>query len=123
LNATAKASLRRQTRNRASQPRCGAGSQIAPCRQREIGMTWRRWRNAKDHPFLWFDNQAEEAMNHYLSIFKNSRILSVSRANGKVLSGTFELEGQEFIALNAGPQFKFTGSNIIFRQLVRARGN
>ena len=59
-------------------------------------------------PFLWFDNQAEEAMNHYLSIFKNSRILSVNRANGKVVTVTFELEGQEFIALNAGPQFKFT---------------
>ena len=59
-------------------------------------------------PFLWFDNQAEEAMNHYVSIFKNSRILSVNRANGKVVTVTFELEGQEFIALNAGPKFKFT---------------
>jgi predicted 3-demethylubiquinone-9 3-methyltransferase (glyoxalase superfamily) len=59
-------------------------------------------------PFLWFDNQAEEAMNYYVSIFKNSRILSVSRANGKVMSVTFELAGQEFMGLNAGPQFKFT---------------
>jgi predicted 3-demethylubiquinone-9 3-methyltransferase (glyoxalase superfamily) len=59
-------------------------------------------------PFLWFDNQAEEAMNHYLSIFKNSRTLSVSRANGKVMSVSFELDGQEFMALNAGPSFKFT---------------
>ncbi len=59
-------------------------------------------------PFLWFDNQAEEAMNYYVSIFKNSKILSVSRANGRVMSVTFELEGQEFMGLNAGPQFRFT---------------
>ena len=59
-------------------------------------------------PFLWFDNQAEEAMNHYVSIFKNPRVLSVNRANGKVVTVTFQLDGQEFIALNAGPQFKFT---------------
>jgi predicted 3-demethylubiquinone-9 3-methyltransferase (glyoxalase superfamily) len=59
-------------------------------------------------PFLWFDNQAEEAMNHYVSIFRDARILSVSRANGKVQSVRFELEGQEFIGFNAGPQFKFT---------------
>jgi len=59
-------------------------------------------------PFLWFDHQAEEAMNHYLTIFKNSRAVSVSRANGKVMSVTFELEGQQFIGLNAGPVHKFT---------------
>ena len=59
-------------------------------------------------PFLWFDDQAEEAMNYYVSIFKNSKILSVSRMNGRVMSVTFELEGQEFMGLNAGPQFKFT---------------
>jgi predicted 3-demethylubiquinone-9 3-methyltransferase (glyoxalase superfamily) len=59
-------------------------------------------------PFLWFDNQAEEAMNHYVSIFKNSRVLSVSRAKGTVRSVTFELEGQQFIGLNAGPLFRFT---------------
>jgi predicted 3-demethylubiquinone-9 3-methyltransferase (glyoxalase superfamily) len=59
-------------------------------------------------PFLWFDGQAEEAMRHYLSIFKNSKELSVSRANGKVMSVTFELEGQRYMGLNAGPQFKFT---------------
>jgi predicted 3-demethylubiquinone-9 3-methyltransferase (glyoxalase superfamily) len=47
-------------------------------------------------------------MRHYLSIFKNSRELSVSRANGKVMSVSFELDGQEFMALNAGPPFKFT---------------
>ncbi|MCC6455802.1 MAG: VOC family protein [Caldilineaceae bacterium] len=61
-------------------------------------------------PFLWFDNQAEEAMNFYLSIFKNSKVLSVNRAGegGPVISVAFELDGQEFMALNAGPQFKFT---------------
>jgi predicted 3-demethylubiquinone-9 3-methyltransferase (glyoxalase superfamily) len=59
-------------------------------------------------PFLWFDDQAEEAMNFYVSIFKNSKVLGVSRGpNGKAFSVTFELEGQEFMALNAGPQFKF----------------
>jgi predicted 3-demethylubiquinone-9 3-methyltransferase (glyoxalase superfamily) len=66
-------------------------------------------------PFLWFDGQAEEAMKFYTSIFKNSKIGSVSRygdagpgPKGTVMSGTFELEGQKFMALNGGPQFKFT---------------
>ncbi len=59
-------------------------------------------------PFLWFDTQAEEAMNHYVSIFENSRVLAVNRANGRVVSVRFELDGQPFIALNAGPHFKFT---------------
>jgi predicted 3-demethylubiquinone-9 3-methyltransferase (glyoxalase superfamily) len=59
-------------------------------------------------PFLWFDTQAEEAMNFYASIFKRSKVISVGRAQGKVMSVTFELEGQEFMALNAGPHFKFT---------------
>jgi predicted 3-demethylubiquinone-9 3-methyltransferase (glyoxalase superfamily) len=60
-------------------------------------------------PFLWFDDQAEEAMRHYVSIFKNSKVLGVSPGpNGKAMSVTFELEGQQFIGLNAGPQFKFT---------------
>jgi len=66
-------------------------------------------------PFLWYDNSAEEAMNYYISIFKNSRVLSVSRyseggpgAPGTVMTATFELDGQEFIALNGGPHFKFT---------------
>jgi predicted 3-demethylubiquinone-9 3-methyltransferase (glyoxalase superfamily) len=59
-------------------------------------------------PFLWFDGQAEEAMNFYLSIFKHAKVLNVHRANGQVMSVTFELEGQQFIGLNAGPQFKFT---------------
>ena len=59
-------------------------------------------------PFLWFDTQAEEAMNFYASTFKRSKILSVNRAQGNVMSVTFELEGQQFMALNAGPQFGFT---------------
>jgi predicted 3-demethylubiquinone-9 3-methyltransferase (glyoxalase superfamily) len=66
-------------------------------------------------PFLWFDHEAEEAMNFYVSIFKNSRILSVTRYGeggpgpaGQVMTGTFELEGQEFMALNGGPDYKFT---------------
>jgi predicted 3-demethylubiquinone-9 3-methyltransferase (glyoxalase superfamily) len=59
-------------------------------------------------PFLWFDDQAEEAMNFYTSIFKNSNVLGVTPGpNGKAMSVNFELEGQEFIGLNAGPQFKF----------------
>ena len=65
-------------------------------------------------PFLWFDSQAEEAMNFYISIFKNGKVLSVSRANGKVMSVTFELEGQKFMGLNAGPQFKFTEAISLF---------
>ena len=59
-------------------------------------------------PFLWFDTQAEEAMNFYASIFKRSKVISVNRAQGKVMSVKFELEGQAFMALNAGPLFKFT---------------
>lgn len=57
----------------------------------------------KISPFLWFDGQAEEAARFYTSIFKNSRIESASP-----MSATFQLEGTEFIALNGGPQFKFT---------------
>ncbi len=70
-------------------------------------------------PFLWFDDKAEEAANFYTSIFKNSRILSVTRygeeaakAAGRpkesVMTVVFELEGQEFIALNGGPVFTFS---------------
>jgi predicted 3-demethylubiquinone-9 3-methyltransferase (glyoxalase superfamily) len=59
-------------------------------------------------PFLWFDTQAEEAMKFYASIFKRSKVLSVNRVQGKVLTVQFELEGQQFMALNAGPTFKFT---------------
>ena len=59
-------------------------------------------------PFLWFDTQAEEAMNLYTSIFKNSKVLAVNRAGGRVMTVEFELEGQRFIGLNAGPHHKFT---------------
>ncbi len=66
-------------------------------------------------PFLWFDDQAEDAMNFYVSIFKNSRVLSVSPGpNGRAMSVTFKLDGQEFMALNAGPQFKFTEAISLF---------
>ena len=65
----------------------------------------------KISPFLWFDDQAEEAMNFYVSVFKNSKVLSVSRYGnegpgqaGKVMTVSFELNGQEFTALNGGPQ-------------------
>lgn len=66
-------------------------------------------------PFLWFDHQAEEAMNFYVSIFKNSRIISLTRYGeggpgpaGEVMTGTFQLEGQEFMALNGGPDHQFS---------------
>jgi predicted 3-demethylubiquinone-9 3-methyltransferase (glyoxalase superfamily) len=66
-------------------------------------------------PCLWFDGKAEEAVNHYLSIFKNSRILNSSRygengpgPKGSVMVMIFELEGQKFMALNGGPMYKFT---------------
>ena len=72
-------------------------------------------RRQKITTYLWFDDNAEEAMNFYVSIFKNSRILDVMRygdagpgPKGTVMCGTFQLEGQEFIALNGGPHFKFT---------------
>jgi predicted 3-demethylubiquinone-9 3-methyltransferase (glyoxalase superfamily) len=58
-------------------------------------------------PFLWFDTQAEEAMLLYTSIFKRSKVIAVHRAQGKVMSVEFELEGQRFMGLNAGPQFTF----------------
>jgi predicted 3-demethylubiquinone-9 3-methyltransferase (glyoxalase superfamily) len=64
--------------------------------------------------FLWFDRQAEEAMNHYLSIFRNSKVLDVTRAGGAVLSVRFQLEGQEFIGLNGGPLFPFTEAISLF---------
>jgi len=72
-------------------------------------------------PFLWFDNQAEEAINFYVSIFKDSKVLEVSRYSeaetgqpGGVVTGRFQLAGQEFMALNGGPQFKFTEAISMF---------
>jgi predicted 3-demethylubiquinone-9 3-methyltransferase (glyoxalase superfamily) len=65
-------------------------------------------------PFLWFDNQAEDAMNHYISIFRNGKVLNVNRAGGKVITVTFEIEGQKIMALNAGPVFKFNEAISLF---------
>jgi predicted 3-demethylubiquinone-9 3-methyltransferase (glyoxalase superfamily) len=69
----------------------------------------------KINAFLWFDNQAEEAVNFYTSIFKNSKIGSIVRygkessgPEGAVMTVEFELEGQQFVALNGGPVFTFT---------------
>ena len=66
-------------------------------------------------PCLWYDNNAEEAANHYISIFRNSQITSVTRygdagpgPKGSVMTIAFQLEGQDFIALNGGPMFQFT---------------
>jgi predicted 3-demethylubiquinone-9 3-methyltransferase (glyoxalase superfamily) len=66
-------------------------------------------------PFLWYDTQAEEAMNFYVSVFPNSKVLSVARypkgapaPEGTVMTASFELNGTEFTALNGGPHFKFT---------------
>jgi predicted 3-demethylubiquinone-9 3-methyltransferase (glyoxalase superfamily) len=66
-------------------------------------------------PFLWFDGQAEEAMNFYTAIFKNSKVGNVSRygdagpgPKGSVMVASFELDGMRFTALNGGPHFKFT---------------
>ena len=71
--------------------------------------------------FLWFNDQAEEAMKFYVSVFKNAKILSVDRMpegtpgpQGKVLSGSFQIEGQEFMVLNGGPQFPFTEAISLF---------
>ena len=66
-------------------------------------------------PFLWFDDNADKAVNFYLSIFKDSRLLDTKRygetgpgPKGTIMTATFELNGQQFIALNGGPRFKFT---------------
>lgn len=66
-------------------------------------------------PFLWFNDQAEEATNFYITLFENSKIVNVSRygeagpgPEGSVMTVTFQLDGQEFTALNGGPHFKFT---------------
>jgi two-component system sensor histidine kinase QseC len=70
---------------------------------------------------LWFDGQAEDAMNFYMSIFKNGKVANVMRygetgpgPKGSVLAVTFELEGQEFIALNGGPHYQFTPAISMF---------
>ncbi|MEA2705852.1 MAG: hypothetical protein QOH22_640 [Gemmatimonadaceae bacterium] len=72
-------------------------------------------------PFLWFDGNAEEAMNFYVSVFKNSKVVSLRRygkagpgREGTVMTGTFQIEGQEFFVLNGGPQYKFTPAISLF---------
>jgi predicted 3-demethylubiquinone-9 3-methyltransferase (glyoxalase superfamily) len=71
--------------------------------------------NTRITPFLWFDTQAEEAATYYCSIFKNSRIVSVTHYSeagpgeaGSVMTVEFELDGQQFVGLNGGPEYKFT---------------
>jgi|SRR4051812_554305 predicted 3-demethylubiquinone-9 3-methyltransferase (glyoxalase superfamily) len=72
-------------------------------------------------PFLWFDGKAEEAMNFYMSIFRNAKVVDVMRYGetgpgpaGSVMTATFELDGQRFIALNGGPYFSFTPAISMF---------
>ena len=65
-------------------------------------------------PFLWFNGQAEEAADFYVSVFRNSKIVSLMGPKGKALSVTFQLEGQEFHALNGGPAHKFTPAISLF---------
>jgi predicted 3-demethylubiquinone-9 3-methyltransferase (glyoxalase superfamily) len=69
-------------------------------------------------PFLWFDGKAGEAAKFYTSIFKNSKIESISP-----MSATFHLNGVKFMALNGGPQFKFTEAIFVLRQLRNSKGN
>jgi predicted 3-demethylubiquinone-9 3-methyltransferase (glyoxalase superfamily) len=67
-------------------------------------------------PFLWFDGKAEEAMNLYVSLFKNARIVELHRAgdNGPVMSGTFEIDGVQYHAFNGGPMFTFSPAISMF---------
>jgi len=65
-------------------------------------------------PCLWFDNNLEEAMNFYLSVFKNGKILNVSRNGDQVFTAEFELNGQRLMGLNGGPIFKFTEAISLF---------
>jgi predicted 3-demethylubiquinone-9 3-methyltransferase (glyoxalase superfamily) len=72
-------------------------------------------------PFLWFDDNAEEAINFYTSIFKDSKVVNISRygesgpgPKGSLMTATFQLHGQEFMALNGGPMFKFTEAISLF---------
>jgi len=66
-------------------------------------------------PFLWFDGKAEEAMRFYVSVFKNSQVLSVTKGpNGSAMSVAFQLEGQNFLGLNGGPQFTFSPAISLF---------
>ncbi len=82
----------------------------------------------KNNPFLWFTDKVEEAMNFYISVFKNSEIVSITRygekfsgIKGKVLTAIFELDRQRFMALGGGLTFKFTKSDIAFCELRDTR--
>jgi predicted 3-demethylubiquinone-9 3-methyltransferase (glyoxalase superfamily) len=75
-------------------------------------------------PFLWFDGNLEEAVNFYISVFKNSKITSgLPAPGGKAMSATFELDGQKFIGLNGGPMFKFTEAISFFVSCENAGRN
>ncbi len=65
-------------------------------------------------PFLWFNNRAEEAMNFYTSVFKDSKVVSVQRMGDKVFGGTFKIEDQTFYVLNGGPMYEFTPAISLF---------
>ena len=71
---------------------------------------------SKITPFLWFDNNAEEAINYYVSIFKNSKIIGLARPapDAPILLGSFEINGQEFKAFNGGPLYKFNEAISLF---------
>lgn len=69
---------------------------------------------SKITPFLWFDSDAEAAAKMYTAIFENSRITNTSRAGEKVMSVTFELDGQRLMALNGGPHYKLTAAFSLF---------
>ena len=69
---------------------------------------------SKVSTFLWFNDQAEEAANYYTSIVPNSRVHDVTRAGDSIVVVTFELDGQQFIALNGGPEFTFTEATSVY---------
>jgi predicted 3-demethylubiquinone-9 3-methyltransferase (glyoxalase superfamily) len=85
-------------------------------------------RKQKITPFLWFNNQTEEAANYYISIFKDGKIASVSRygdagpgPKGSVMTVAFEIVGQRFVALNGGPIFKFSAAGSRTSSVCRGR--
>jgi predicted 3-demethylubiquinone-9 3-methyltransferase (glyoxalase superfamily) len=92
-----------------------ARSDLAKGELASIKSKTRTFHMQKITPFFWYDGNAEEAVNFYVSIFKNSKVLSFARygdagpgPKGSVMTAAFQLEGQDFVALNGGPQFKFT---------------
>src|SRR5258706_16461390 len=72
-------------------------------------------------PFLWYDGQAEEAARFYVSLFRNSKILNLSRNGKTVMSATFRIGGQKLIDFNGGPHFKFTHAISMFVDLQSQR--